>query len=55
MSTWKAVQYHSPVGKCQLKPQCGAAEMTQQVIALAAPSEDLSVVPSTHMEAHNCL
>jgi hypothetical protein len=34
---------------------CKAGEMAQWSRALAALAEDLGLVPSTHMMAHNCL
>lgn len=33
----------------------GDKDMTQQLGALAAPPEDLELIPSTYMAAHNCL
>ena len=32
----------------------GTGEMAQKLRALAALAEDLGVIPSTHMAAHNC-
>lgn len=36
------------------KVRAGAGEMAERLRALAAVKEDVGLIPSTHLEAHNC-